>query len=151
MKSFRTLSVLLAVTVITVLLTGCDGSTTSGITSDSTSDSTSGTTDTGVWYLAVRAYNDANEYSPYSNEANGRLEPGTRVTLAWESPTRTLDGECTNVAGYVVGLGNRSAAYSHSVNVGAYSTGLSCRATGVDSQCGTNINTCEAEIVIPTS
>jgi hypothetical protein len=147
MKALRVLSVLLAVTFITIFATGCDGGSNSGST---TSDSTT-VTDTGVWYLAVRAYNDSNEYSPYSNEASGSIEPGTRVTLAWEAPTRTLDGECTNVAGYVVGLGNRSAAYTHSVNVSAYATGLSCTATGVDSQCGTNINTCEAEIVIPTS
>jgi hypothetical protein len=147
MKSFRVLSILAAAILATTFLTACDGGSNSGST---TSDSTT-VTDTGVWYLAVRAYNDSNEYSPYSNEASGRIEPGTVVTLAWEAPTRTMDGECTNVAGYVVGLGNRSAAYSHSVNVSAYSTGLSCRATGVDSQCGTNINTCEAEIVIPTS
>ncbi|WP_155999840.1 hypothetical protein [Thioalkalivibrio sulfidiphilus] len=130
------------------LLTGCGGGD-GGSTSSSSGNTGSGTTST--WYMAVRAFNSETEYSPYSNEAAGTLAAGSRVTLAWEAPTRTLDGQCTTVAGYVIEMGTRSGIYSHDVEVINGSNSLTCWATGTDDGCNTTIYTCEAQVQIPSA
>jgi hypothetical protein len=114
---------------------------------DNTTDPVS--PDPVTYYLAVRAYDEGNQFSPYSNEAVGTLEPGSSATLTWEAPTRTLAGECASVSGYLVEFGTGSAAYTGSLNLSASSRALTCRATGVDPQCG-DIQSCQTQITVPS-
>jgi hypothetical protein len=125
-------------------------STTDTSTDSTTDTSTDSTTDTSTtWYVALQAIDDKGQYSPDSNETQGKLASGEHVTLVWEAPNMTLDGACTTVDGYLVKLGTASGDYSHSVSVSAYDHGLSCTATDTN-QCGSTY-TCEIAVEVPAT
>jgi hypothetical protein len=139
-----------------VLLSACGGGgggDTGAVGTDEPSDP--GTTNPGTptagttTYLAVRAVDFSGLNGPYSQELSARLQPGQAVTLTWQAPNTTMDGQgCTSVAEYVVSLGPESAEYTEHVIVRTSSTALLCEATGTNS-CG-DVYTCELDFTVPS-
>lgn len=150
MKAAVSFSIVFVILGGPILMAGCGGGGGGGSgTSGTVGVDTPGDTATAArYYIAVRARNNEGLLSAYSRELAANLEPGSRITLSWESPTRSLDGECTSVTGYEIAFGAQSAEYTESVNLNADATSLGCLATSVDPACG-DVNTCETEIAVP--
>jgi hypothetical protein len=138
-----------------MLISACGGggggsAETSGAVDQTDSGNTSPSPSTpDTIYLAVRAVDYAGQHGPYSQEVSAPLAPGQDVTLIWQAPNTTVDGQgCASVSEYVVSLGSMPGSYSEYVIARSSSTALFCRATGTNT-CG-NVYTCELDFTVPS-
>jgi hypothetical protein len=132
----------LGVCIVSALLAACGGGGGDGSGGASTGASNPGGGTSGdQWFFAVRAYDDAGNVGPYSNEIQGSFADNSTAELTWTSPSRNVDGTCTyDLAGYRVAIGQRSGSYSQIVAIPVASQQVSCQATGSGS-CG-DVLTC---------
>lgn len=145
-KTNRTRSLLLALSIASIgTLTGCGGG--GGSSGGSIVDGGGTTSPTGTtWYFAVRAYDNAGNQGPNSNEVSGTVPTGSSATLVWNPPTTSVDGSCAyDIAGYEVFYGQSSGQLGSSETVPASARTLACETTGSDA-CG-DVLTCEYTVL----
>jgi hypothetical protein len=132
----------LGVCIVSALLAACGGGGGDGSGGASTGASSPGGGTSGdQWFFAVRAYDDAGNVGPYSNEIQGSFADNSTAELTWTSPSQNVDSTCTyDLAGYRVAMGRSTGDYAQVEVIPVTSPSVSCRATGTSS-CG-DVYTC---------
>lgn len=126
------------ITTVVLLICSCSGGNDEGIGNGP-----------AIVYIALRAINDNNESSGFSNEVDVSIGSGSEVTLSFNEPIRQMDGNClsSRINQYVVHYGMESGSYTEEIDIPRDSTQLECTAVDSDPQCG-DITSCSIVVSI---